>query len=121
MTEVDKYGEATKLKQLSKKHKLAKCKQKQQLFKLYKKRQEDISAMNTNPLLLKSASCDKRDNSKNKSGHSYHKKVDKVIQKYKPVCEKVKEDKMGLHGCPDDICYPGNMLFFPDYLYEFLI
>ena len=74
LTEVDKYVEATKLKQLSKKHKLAKCKQKQQLFKLYEKRQEDISAMNTNPLLLKSASRDKRDNSKNKSGHSYHKK-----------------------------------------------
>ena len=60
MTEVDKYVEATKLKQLSKKHKLAKCKQKQQLFKLYEKRQEDISAMNTNPLLLKSASRDKQ-------------------------------------------------------------
>ena len=73
--------------------------------------------MNTNPSFMKSAFRDKRDNPNTKSGHSYHKN----IHKYKPLCEKVKEDKMGFHGCPYDIYYSGNMLFFPDYLYEFLI
>ena len=121
LKEVDKHEKATILTQLSKKHTLAKCKQRQQLFKLYEKRQKDISAMNTNALLLKSASRDKRDNSKTKSSHSYHTKVDNVIHKYKHVCKQVKEEMMGPHGCLDDICYPGNMLFFPDYLYQFII
>ena len=42
LKEMDKHGNAAKLKQQSENHKLAKSKRRRQLFKLYEKRQEDI-------------------------------------------------------------------------------